>query len=151
VARLRRRIGWAPQVPRFLDHMSLIENVAAPLRLLGRAPALRRRQAAELLDWVGLGARADDPPGALSAGERRRAGLARAVIVGPELIVADEPAGDLDAEAAERALEMLAALAAHGAAVLAATQSAELVRLARHRAEARVLTLGGGRLRGGAA
>ncbi|MEE3099029.1 MAG: ATP-binding cassette domain-containing protein, partial [Pseudomonadota bacterium] len=79
-AALRRRIGRAEARPAFLDHLSLAENVALPLRLAGRGPADRAAQAAELLDWLGLGPRASDPPSTLSDGERRRAGLARAVI-----------------------------------------------------------------------
>lgn len=147
-AALRGRLGWAGQTPEFLAHMTLLDNVALPLRLGGLGPETRARQARELLDWIGLGPRAGDPPARLSAGERRLAGLARAVVAAPELILADEPAADLDAETAARALEMLAALAAHGTAVLAATQSEAFVRLARHRADARVLRLEDRRLRG---
>lgn len=150
-AALRRRIGRAEARPAFLDHLSLAENVALPLRLAGRGPADRAAQAGELLDWLGLGPRADDPPSALSDGERRRAGLARAVIAGPELILADEPSSDLDREGAAQALEMLAALAAHGAAVAIATGDADLVRLARHHSEARILTLTAGRFESPAA
>lgn len=149
-AALRRRIGRAEQTPVFLDHLSLRENVALPLRLAGRPPADRRAQADELLDWLGLGDRAGDPPSALSGGERRRAALARAVIAGPELILADEPAADLDRAAAAQALEMLAALADHGAAVAIATRDPELLRLGRRHAGAQVLHLEDGRLEAGA-
>lgn len=148
---LRRRIGRAEQRPRFLDHLDLVENVALPLRLAGRDPAPRAAQARELLDWLGLAERAGDPPAALSEGERRRAALARAVIAGPELILADEPSEPLDRAGAARALEMLAALAQHGAAVAVATRDAELIRLARHHAEARLWRLEEGRLSPGAA
>ncbi|MDF2233493.1 ATP-binding cassette domain-containing protein [Albimonas sp. CAU 1670] len=148
---LRRRIGAAEQRPRFLEHLALGENVSLPLRLTGRDPRDRAAQARELLDWLGLGDRAGDPPAALSEGERRRAALARAVIAGPELILADEPSEAQDRPGVARALEMLAALAEHGAAVVIATRDAELVRLARHHVEARLWRLEDGRLAPGAA
>ena len=150
-AALRRRIGVAEQRPGFLDHLTLEENVALPLRLAGRDPADRSTQARELLDWLGLADRAGDPPAALSEGERRRAALARAVIAGPELILADEPSQAQDRAGVARALEMLAALAEHGAAVALATRDTELVRLARHHVEARLWRLEEGRLSPGVA
>jgi cell division transport system ATP-binding protein len=148
---LRRRIGRAEQAPRFVEGMSLRENVELPLRLQGQAPAVRRRQADELLAWLGLEARADAAPAALSGGERRRAALARAVIAGPELILADEPSAELDRAGAAQVLEMLGALAGHGAAVAVATRDAELIRLAGAREDLRPWRLEGGRLRRGAA
>ncbi len=147
----RRRIGMAEQRPRFLEHLSVLENVAMPLRLAGVGPEARRAQAAELLDWLGLGERARHLPGALSGGERRRSALARAVIASPELILADEPSADLDREGCARALEMLAALASHGTAVAVASRDAELIRLARHHSDTTVLRLEGGRIARGEA
>lgn len=148
---LRARIGQAAQTPAFLEHLSLGENVALPLRLAGLAPEARRTQAAELLDWLGLTGRAADLPAALSASERRRAALARAVIASPELILADEPSAELDRGGAAQALEMLAALAEHGAGVAVATSDPELVRLARHQGGAKLWRIDEGRLERGAA
>ncbi|MEM6744513.1 MAG: ATP-binding cassette domain-containing protein [Pseudomonadota bacterium] len=138
-AALRRRIGWAPQTPAFLEHLSLIENLAAPLRLAGVGPKDRAAQAAEVLDWLGLAHRADAPPARLSLGERRRAALARAVIAGPELVLADEPFAGLDETGAALAGQMLRTLAEHGAAVVVASADPSAARRLGGRAAALVL------------
>lgn len=144
--KLRRRIGAAARQPRFLDHMSLLENVALPLRLRGEAPAERRRHAEELLDWVGLGDAAGEPPSALDDGQRRLAGLARAVITSPDLLVADEPAADQDDTVVERVLSTFQALSDQGGAVVVATRDPRLMRKGRRMATARLMELADGRL-----
>jgi len=148
-AALRRRIGRAAQGPELMPHMSAAENVALPLRLAGLAPAARTAQAEELLAWLGLPpARAGARPGALSAGERRLTALARAAAGGGDLILLDEPTGDLDDDGTEKVAEMLVALAAHGAAVVAATGHDAFARRLLRRPEARPLRLEAGRLVG---
>ncbi|MFO7855738.1 MAG: ATP-binding cassette domain-containing protein [Paracoccaceae bacterium] len=151
-AALRRRIGRAAQAPDLMPHMTAAENVALPLRLAGLAPAARKAQAEELLAWLGLPAeRAAALPATLSAGERRLTELARAAAGGGDLILLDDPTGDLDDDGAEKVAEMLIALAAHGAAVVAATGDDAFARGLLRRPETRPLRLEAGRLVGRAA
>lgn len=155
-AALRRRIGYIAQDCDLLDHLSLIENIALPLRLAGADPAAREADIRDLAGWVGLADRLDARPAQLSSGERRRGQIARALIAAPELILADEPTGDVDAEAAERILAHFIELAASGRGVLVVTHDLGLIRSARGRmpagTEARTLRLEDGALqRAGAA
>jgi cell division transport system ATP-binding protein len=99
---LRRRIGIVFQDFRLLDHMSTYENVALPLRILGRDEASYRHEVGELLNWVGLGERMWALPPVLSGGENQRAAIARAVIARPQLLLADEPTGNVDPSSAMR-------------------------------------------------
>ncbi|MGG7566246.1 cell division ATP-binding protein FtsE [Rhodovulum sp. DZ06] len=140
-ARLRRRIGIVFQDGQFLDHLSLADNVALPLRIQGKPQAQRREQVQELLDWVGLAHRADARPAELSAGERQRASLARAVIGGPDFVIADEPTGNVDREMGRRILGLLTALNGHGTGVLMATHDLDLIRAAKSEVAARVLRI----------
>lgn len=146
VAMLRRRMGMVFQDGQFLGHLSLEENVALPLRIDGRPEPSWRDQVNELLDWVGLSHRRLALPAELSAGERQRAALARAVISNPEFIIADEPTGNLDKDMARRLLGLLTALNSHGTAVLMATHDLDLIRAAKGEVEARVLRIADGGL-----
>jgi cell division transport system ATP-binding protein len=132
---------------RLLDHLSAWENVALPLRLAGVKTADYADDVHEMLDWVGLGDRVDARPPALSGGEKQRLAIARAVITGPDLIVADEPTGNVDAAMAGRLLKLFQSMNKLGATVLIASHDAELAA----RSGATVLTLADGRLTGGAA
>ena len=96
VATLRRRIGIVFQDFRLLDHMTTYENVALPLRVMGRPEDSYRDEVVELLNWVGLGERMWALPPVLSGGEKQRAAIARAVIARPQLLLADEPTGNVD-------------------------------------------------------
>jgi cell division transport system ATP-binding protein len=146
IAGLRRTIGVLPQEDRFIEHLPVVDNVGLPLRVGGVAPAARAEDLRALLEWVGLGHAADALPAALSRGERRRAALARAVILSPELILADEPAAGLDREAAEELLGLLAELNRMGKTVLAATHDRTHAWMLAIRAPSRVLMLAGGRI-----
>jgi cell division transport system ATP-binding protein len=126
VAGLRRRIGVLHQESRFLDHLPLIENIALPLRAGGIAEDLRAGDLAALLEWVDLADRAAAPPSTLTAAERQRAALARAVILSPELILADEPTGGVDRTTARGLMTLLADLNRMGKTVLVATHDAGL-------------------------
>src|SRR3989304_4900341 len=95
-AALPRRTGIVFQDFRLLDHMTTFENVALPLRVVGRREASYRQEVTELLHWVGLGDRIWSQPPVLSGGEKQRAAIARAVIARPELLLADEPARNVD-------------------------------------------------------
>lgn len=106
LALLRRRIGIVFQEYRLLDHLSAYENVALPLRVLGTRETSYRDDVVELLSWVGLGDRLHARPATLSGGEKQRVAIARAVVVRPELILADEPTGNVDRDMGERLLRL---------------------------------------------
>jgi len=126
-AGLRRRIGIVFQDFRLLDHMTTFENVALPLRVLGRNEASYRREVTELLHWVGLGDRLTALPPVLSGGEKQRAAIARAVIARPELLLADEPTGNVDPALAQRLLRLFIELNKSGTAVVIATHDIALM------------------------
>ena len=126
-ATLRRRIGIVFQDFRLLDHMSTFENVALPLRVLGRDEASYRHEVSELLDWVGLGERMWSLPPVLSGGEKQRAAIARAVIARPQLLLADEPTGNVDPNLGQRLLRLFVELNKSGTAVIIATHDIALM------------------------
>ena len=105
VAQARQRIGVVHQDCQFLDHLSLAENVALPLSVSGRP--VDGAELMELLAWVGLKRHAEALPAQLSGGERQRAALARAIITSPEVILADEPTGNVDWEMSQRLLSLM--------------------------------------------
>ncbi len=144
VALLRRRIGVVHQDCQFVDHLPVAENVALPIVVAGQEPVAA--EIADLLDWVGLGALARSLPPALSGGERQRAAIARAIIAGPEVILADEPTGNVDWEMSLRILRLLAELNRLGKTVLIATHDLNLIRAARGLVTARVLRIQQGRI-----
>ena len=144
VALCRRRIGVVHQDCTFLDHLPLAANVALPLTVAARAaPAA---DLTDLLNWVGLGALADALPPQLSGGERQRAALARAIIMGPDVILADEPTGNLDWEMSLRLLTLLVELNRMGKTVLVATHDMNLIRQAKSQLAARVLRISNRRI-----
>ena len=139
VALTRRRIGVVHQDCQFLDHLPLAANVALPLTVAGRpSPAA---DLSDLLGWVGLGQLAEAKPPALSGGERQRAALARAIIMGPDVILADEPTGNLDWELSLRLLTLLVELNRMGKTILVATHDLNLIRQAKSQIAARVLRI----------
>lgn len=142
VASLRRRIGIVFQDFRLLDHLTTYENVALPLRVLGREEAGYRQDVIELLDWVGLKDRMHAQPSVLSGGEKQRAAIARAVIAQPEMLLADEPTGNVDPSLAARLLRLFVELNRMGTSVLIATHDMGLL----DQFEARQLDIVEGRL-----
>lgn len=146
VALVRRRIGVVHQDCQFIDHLSVAENVALPLMAAGRDIAAHRDEIDDLLGWVGLHAQAGDRPPSLSGGERQRAALARAVILSPEVLLADEPTGNLDWEMSLRLLTLLVELNRMGKTILIATHDLTLIRAAKAQVAARVLRIAGRRL-----
>ena len=141
---VRRRIGIVLQDFGLVDHLSVFENVALPLRIRGLNINEYTRDIIELLDWVGLGHRIDAEPAVLSGGEQQRVCIARAVISRPDLILADEPTGNVDPEMAERLLRLFAELNKLGATILVATHDYSLIT----RFKANVLKLSDGQLWG---
>ena len=110
LAILRRRIGIVFQDFRLLDHMTTYENVALPFRVMGRDEDTYRTEVVELLHWVGLGDRMFALPPVLSGGEKQRAAIARAVIARPQLLLADEPTGNVDPNLGQRLLRLFVEL-----------------------------------------
>jgi cell division transport system ATP-binding protein len=127
LAILRRRVGLVFQDFRLLDHLTTYENVALPLRVLGRSEASYRAEVIELLRWVGLGDRLWAFPPVLSGGEKQRAAIARAVIAQPELLLADEPTGNVDPNLAQRLLRLFVELNRSGTSVVIATHDIALM------------------------
>src|SRR5690349_11969315 len=142
LATLRRRIGIVFQDFRLLDHMSTYENVSLPLRILGRDETSYRAEVTELLSWVGLGDRMWALPPVLSGGEKQRAAIARAVIAQPQLLLADEPTGNVDPALAKRLLRLFVELNKSGTSIVIATHDIALM----DQFDARRLVLHDGRL-----
>jgi cell division transport system ATP-binding protein len=141
-ATLRRRIGLVFQDFRLLDHLTTYENVSLPLRVLGQDEADYRPQVIELLQWVGLGDRIAALPPVLSGGEKQRAAIARAVITRPQLLLADEPTGNVDPNLGQRLLRLFVELNKSGTSVVIATHDIALM----DEFDARRLVLHEGRL-----
>lgn len=127
-AQLRRRIGIVFQDFRLLDHLTTWENVALPLRVVGKQISEYREDVTDLLQWVGLGDRMHAYPSVLSGGEKQRAAIARAVIGKPELLLADEPTGNVDPQMARRLLRLFVELNRLGTSVVIATHDHQLMR-----------------------
>jgi cell division transport system ATP-binding protein len=141
-ATLRRRIGIVFQDFRLLDHLTTYENVSLPFRVLGKEEAAYRGEVIELLQWVGLGERMDALPPVLSGGEKQRAAIARAVIARPQLLLADEPTGNVDPNLGQRLLRLFIELYRLGTSVVIATHDIALM----DEYDARRLVLHEGRL-----
>jgi cell division transport system ATP-binding protein len=127
VPALRRRMGVVLHDRRLLDHLDAFENVALPLRLAGRKLSDYQHDVVELMSWVGLGEKMSTRPQALSGGEQQRLAIARAVVARPELLLADEPTGDVDHDMALRILRLFVELNRLGTTVLIASHDADMV------------------------
>jgi cell division transport system ATP-binding protein len=130
---LRRRIGVVFQDFRLLNHLSVYDNVSLPLRLAGRRDQDYARDVKELLSWVGLGDRMQAKPPTLSGGEQQRIAIARAVVARPDLLIADEPTGNVDPEMGARLIRLIAELNRLGTTVLIATHDRALIEATRAR------------------
>ncbi|MEH7828163.1 cell division ATP-binding protein FtsE [Gemmobacter denitrificans] len=139
VSDIRRRIGVVHQDCQFLDHLPLASNVGLPLTVSGRE--IDNQDLGDLLAWVGLKHLADALPPSLSGGERQRAALARAIIMGPDIILADEPTGNVDWEMSLRLLLLLVELNRMGKTIVVATHDLNLIRQAKSHLAARVLRI----------
>ena len=146
IARMRRKIGVVHQDCQFLDHLNLRENIALPLSVSGQKAEKYEADLNDLLNWVDLAHRAEALPAELSGGERQRGALARAIIGGPDLIIADEPTGNIDWEMGQRILTLLVELNKLGKTIVIATHDLNLIRAAKSLVSARVLRLQKGEL-----
>ena len=124
---MRRHIGIVFQEFRLLEHLTTFENVALPLRVRGEPESVYRSNVSELLDWVGLGERMEALPALLSGGEKQRAAIARAVIGRPDILLADEPTGNVDPELSLRLVRLFAELNKLGTTIILATHELPLL------------------------
>ena len=123
----RRRIGVVFQDFRLVPHLSAFDNIALPLRVAGVREKDLEVPVAEMLEWVGLGDRTSARPATLSGGEQQRVAIARAVIGRPEILVADEPTGNVDPDMAIRLLQLFEALNTLGTTIVVATHDIHLL------------------------
>lgn len=124
---IRRKLGVVFQDFRLVGHLSVFDNVALPLRVAGQRPADYQRDVIDLLDWVGLKQKAHELPETLSGGEKQRVAIARAVVSKPEILLADEPTGNVDPAMAKRLLYLFLELNRLGTTVLLATHDEQLI------------------------
>lgn len=144
IAALRRKVGVVHQDPQFLDHLPVAENVALPMTISGQPVDMAAMR--DLLGWVGLAQQARAMPDSLSGGERQRVALARAVILSPDLVLADEPTGNLDWDMSMRLMQLLIELNKSGKTVMVATHDLNLIRATKAQVAARVLRIANGGL-----
>ncbi len=125
--KLRQNIGVVFQDYRLLNHLSAFDNVALPLRIIGRPEKEIRGNVSELLEWVGLGKAKDMLPPTLSGGQQQRIAIARAVIARPKLLLADEPTGNLDDDIGFRLMGLFEQLNKMGTTIVIATHSTQIM------------------------
>ena len=125
--KLRRRVGIVLQDYRLLDHMTIAGNVGLPLKVAGESHDEINIKVGEMLEWIGLAGYGDSRPFMLSGGQKQRAAIARAVITKPELLLADEPTGNLDVELSLRLMYLFQALNKMGTTVVVATHNDQLI------------------------
>ena len=138
----RRQVGVVFQDHRLLTDRSVFDNVALPLLIAGTPRAEVGKRVRQVLDKVGLGEREKALPLQLSTGEQQRVGIARAIVAQPQLLVADEPTGNLDPQLAGEIMQLFASLPALGTTVIVASHDLALVKRMRRR----VLVLDHGKL-----
>jgi len=138
---LRRRVGMVYQDFRLLNHLTVEENIALPLKVMGESKRRIVAQAREMAEWVGLKDEIHLYPPVLSGGQKQRVAIARAVITNPDIILADEPSGNLDTDLSERFMHLFKELHKQGTTVLYATHDDALIE--RHKYPMLKLTGGG--------
>jgi cell division transport system ATP-binding protein len=129
---LRRRVGVVYQDFRLLDHLNVEENIALPLKVNGESRPHIMAKTREMVEWVGLKDVAKALPATLSGGQKQRVAIARAVICNPDIILADEPSGNLDRSLSHRFMHLFTELHKQGTTVLYATHDEELIRHFEH-------------------
>ena len=128
IAMLRHKMAIVFQEYSLLSHMSVFDNVALPLRVRGLAEAKIKKLVVKVLEWVGLAKYADANPKTLSGGQQQRVSVARAIIIQPAILLADEPTGNLDDENASRLMELFVQMnKTFGTTIILATHSTKLM------------------------
>ena len=122
-----RKVGFVFQFHHLLPEFTALENVMIPALIAGRARKEALKEAERLLTDMGLSERLDHKPSELSGGEQQRIVIARAILNKPELILADEPTGNLDVETGRRIVELLKEICAQGSAILMITHNLNLL------------------------
>ncbi len=144
---LRRHMGIVFQDFRLIEKMNVFDNVAFAMRCVGEKSSVIKKRVPYVLDLVGLKDKMKNKPSELSGGEQQRVSLARALVNNPEIIIADEPTGNIDPELSYEILELLIRINAMGTTVLVVTHEHELVR----EFNQRVISLDNGRVAGDSA
>ena len=139
---LRRKVGTVFQDFKLLLNRTVFENVALPLEVLKKSEAEIEKEVSEVLEKVGILEKADYFPSQLSGGEVQRTAIARAIVSKPEVLLADEPTGDLDPKTAEQVVELLEKINKEGTTVLMATHNSTIV----NKFKKRVISLKGGKI-----
>lgn len=134
VQRYRRTIGFVFQDFRLIPRFTVFENVAFVMRVLGMGLAQRQRKTFQVLKWVGLQHRMNALPEELSGGEQQRIAIARALVNDPQIVLADEPTGNLDPDLSLEVMNLFREINARGTTVLVATHDRELIRRVARRA-----------------
>jgi cell division transport system ATP-binding protein len=127
LANMRRKIGVVFQDYRLLNHMNVFDNVALPLRVTGKKEKYIKTHVPELLEWVGLGSHIKSLPPTLSGGQKQRVAIARAVINKPDILLADEPTGNVDEEMGLKLMHLFVELNKVGTCVIIATHNKKLI------------------------
>ena len=130
---LRRHMGIVFQDFRLIEKMNVFDNVAFAMRAVGESSGVIKKRVPYVLDLVGLSDKMKNKPSELSGGEQQRVSLARALVNNPEIIIADEPTGNVDPELSYEILELLNEINAMGTTILVVTHEHELVREFHHR------------------
>ena len=138
----RRTIGFVFQDFRLIPRFTVFQNVAFVMRVLGVAVAVQQRKTFQVLKWVGLQHRMNAHPEELSGGEQQRIAIARALVNDPQLVLADEPTGNLDPDLSLEIMNLFREINARGTTVVVATHDRELIR----RVGRRSITLEHGRV-----
>ena len=129
ITKLRQRMAIVFQSYSLLSHLSVFDNIALPLRVRGISENKIKTLVTKVLDWVGLGKFADAAPLSLSGGQQQRVSVARAIIIQPSILLADEPTGNLDPENASRLMELFVQMnKMFGTTIILATHSTELMK-----------------------
>lgn len=127
MAKIRRKIGVVFQDYRLLDNLTVFENVALSLRIAGRSEKYIEKNVPSLLHWIGLGSHMHQKPPVLSGGEQQRVAIARAIVNKPDILIADEPTGNVDPRMAQRLIRLFSELNKYGTTVIVATHNTDLV------------------------
>ncbi len=136
-----RKIGFVFQAFNLLPRVSALQNIELPLIYLGFSPKVRQQMASEALERVGLGERKQHKPNELSGGQRQRIAIARALVTQPDLILADEPTGNLDSKTGEEIMTLIQALHDQGNTVIMVTHESYIAAYA-----ARIIRLKDGKI-----